>query len=150
MTANHTVVSGENLIFSWLNHVKKNPGLYTAMKSAVTLYLVCKLQKKNLVISLGFAGSAGSAGLAVPRSAVPQISATLNISIIQTNIFLAIQGEAEVGDIAVLISFLHTNSGVHPISCITCLTATYIILIFQGVVHSLTCVEDLMYGILAR
>ena len=41
------------------------------MKSAVTLYLVCKLQKKkNLVISLGSAGSA------VPRSTVPQISAT--------------------------------------------------------------------------
>ena len=53
---------------------KKNPRLYTAMKSAVTLYLVCKLQKKKLVISLGSAGSAGSA---VPRSAVPQISASL-------------------------------------------------------------------------
>ena len=52
---------------------KKNPGLYTAMKSAVTLYLVCKLlKKKKLVISLGSAGSA------VPRSTVPQISATLN------------------------------------------------------------------------
>ena len=49
---------------------KKNPCLYTAMKSAVTLCLVCKLEKK-LVISLGSAGSA------VPRSAVPQISATL-------------------------------------------------------------------------
>ena len=45
---NHTVVSGENLIFSWSNHVQKNPGLYTAMKSVVTLYLVCKLQKKKI------------------------------------------------------------------------------------------------------
>ena len=49
-----------------------------------------------------------------------------NISIIQNNIFLAIQGEAEVGDIAVLISFLHTNSGVHPISCITYLFKCHI------------------------
>ena len=56
-------------------------GLYTAMKSAVALYLVCKLQKKKIVISLASAGSAGSAGSAVPRSAVPQISATHTISL---------------------------------------------------------------------
>ena len=57
------------------NQIKKSLGLYTAMKSAVILYLVCKLKEK-IVISLGSAGSTGSAGSAVPRSAVPQISAT--------------------------------------------------------------------------
>ena len=63
--------------FLLVESCKKNLGLYTAMKLAVTLYLVCKLQK-TLVISQGSAGSAGSAGSTVPRSAVPQISATLS------------------------------------------------------------------------